>query len=281
MRKRQKTLLHLVYTLQKQGKKVTKTVLVKLLFIIGKETEIGQKIRFYSFYPHKFGPFSNNIYSDLTELQSLGLIRENSELSQKGQELAKNISSGEREAIEGIANRFKNQDDIIDYTYSKYPEYAVKSVLTAHLQHQPEPGMFSIGYEGNDIDSFLDALIQNQIDLLIDVRDNAFSMNFAFIGTRLAHTLKNVDIEYWHKPELGIEGKYRKELNTPEDYKKLFQFYGNTILPGEMNAIQDIAKVSEKKRVVLLCFEKHVNSCHRGTLSESLEKITGKKVTHL
>ncbi|HIH38925.1 hypothetical protein J4460_05195 [Candidatus Woesearchaeota archaeon] len=54
--------------------------------------------------------------------------------------------------------------------YQKYPGYTIKSELIEQKQKKPLPGFFTIGYEGKDIDQFLNALVTNNIELLIDIR---------------------------------------------------------------------------------------------------------------
>lgn len=65
-----------------------------------------------------------------------------------------------------------------DYVYQKYPQYTVKSQLIEQKPKKSSPSFFTIGYEGKDIDQFLNALVSNTIELLIDIRRNPFSMNF-------------------------------------------------------------------------------------------------------
>lgn len=43
-----------------------------------------------------------------------------------------------------------------------------------------KPAVFSIGYEGLTIDSFLNKLIANNITLVVDVRNNPQSMKYGF-----------------------------------------------------------------------------------------------------
>ncbi|PIU10229.1 hypothetical protein COT30_00335 [Candidatus Micrarchaeota archaeon CG08_land_8_20_14_0_20_49_17] len=136
----------------------------------------------------------------------------------------------------------------------------------------------TIGYEGKNIDSFLDILIRNQIQEIIDVRHNPFSMNFTFTKAKLAGYLDSVGIRYVHMPELGIPGEYRQSLNDAGDYEKLFEFYRKTIL-GEFS-LEKLAARWRKGRVALLCMEKEHVRCHRGVISKALGQM-GFEVTHL
>ncbi|MCX6767247.1 MAG: DUF488 family protein, partial [Candidatus Micrarchaeota archaeon] len=187
---RQKVLLRLVSSLKACGKAVTKTFLDKLLFVIAKEGGLGGAVKFYNFFPHKYGPFSNNFYADLARLQSDGLLDGNLKLTGAGERVAATVTARVEEAVEGVAGRFRSADQAVKYVYAAYPEYTVKSKLKQYTGERGAPGIFSIGYEGKDIDSFLDALVRNGIEVVVDVRANAFSMNFAFSKKKLAHSLE-------------------------------------------------------------------------------------------
>ena len=142
-------------------------------------------------------------------------------------------------------------------------------------------GIFSIGYEKKDIGTFLATLVKNDIDVLADVRHNPFSMKFAFIGRRLSESLKKEGIDYMHIPELGIEGRHRKGLETPSDYKRLFSFYRKSILAANGEKVEMLRELGRSRRVALMCFEMDKGMCHRGVICERLEELSGAPVTHL
>jgi len=277
---RQKVLLRLVSALEASGKAVTKTFLDKLLFVIAKEGGLGGAVKFYNFFPYKFGPFSNNFYADLARLQSDGLLDCNLKLAGAGERVAANVPARVAEAVEGVTGRFRSANQTVKYVYAAYPEYTVKSELKQHIEERKEPGIFSIGYEGKDIDSFLDALVRNGIEAVVDVRANAFSMNFAFSKKKLAHSLELAGIGYLHVPELGIPGKYRKGLEAG-DYSELFDFYEKGILGEQAEAAAAVAKMGKERRIALLCFEADAGNCHRGVLARHLEKLGSNRAVHL
>ncbi|VVC01041.1 Uncharacterised protein [uncultured archaeon] len=141
-------------------------------------------------------------------------------------------------------------------------------------------GIYSIGYEKKDIDLFLDLLVQNEIGLLVDVRHNPFSMKFAFTKSNLVRSLKNAGIGYLHVPELGIDGKYRKNLKNEKQREELFAFYSRAILANIDEKIHEFAELGKRKRIALMCFEADKIHCHRGILAEKLEEM-GMEVKHI
>lgn len=282
MFRRQKVLLYLILQLKQTGKEISKTYLNKLLFLLKKETDIDGIVKFYNFYPHKYGPFSNQYYFDIGDLQSHAYLGKEFELRTPANEDESFLSQDEKQVVEQIVTKYGDYTTkrITDYVYATYPEYAGRSLLKTQTKQDYPAGIFSIGYEKKDIDSFLDLLIQNHIDVVIDVRANPFSMNFVFVKTKLANYLKNAKIEYLHIPELGINGKQRKHLETDADYKELFEFYSKDILPKQLDKVKTILELGKKKRIALLCFEQDKDHCHRSIVSKELEK-QGISVTHL
>lgn len=282
MFRRQKALLYLIFTLQQRKLKITKTYLDKLLFILKKETNIDESVKFYNFFPYNYGPFSNQFYFDLSDLQSHAYLDENLDLRAPGADVGNDLTSKEKQLLTEIADKYGEYSvkEITNYVYSHYPEYAERSVLTNQPKKDYAPGIFSIGYEKKDIDLFLDLLIQNHIEIVVDVRANPFSMNFVFTKNKLSNYLKKAGIDYIHIPELGINGEHRKELKTDEDYAKLFAFYSKDILPKQTKKVEELKKLGKQKRIVLLCFEQDNGHCHRGVISKQLE-ATGISVTHL
>jgi len=266
---RRRLLLATARALQKAGK-YGRTMLVKTLFVLSREAELP--LRQYSFFPHHYGPFSSTVYEDLRYLEQHGLLDEKEGLTPNGAAEAEAIKPAVATAVAQCVGRFKNQKAITEYVYATYHEYTVKSELVPHAKTPIQPAVFTIGYEGHDIDSFLNRLIKNGVTVLVDVRNNAFSMNFAFIKSKLENSLKNAGIRYVHVPELGVEGAKRKNLGSEEDYARLFADYAATTLPQNQAALDRIIALGGKERVALMCFEQSPCSCHRGIIAKALRE---------
>ena len=87
MFRRQKVLLYLILQLKGLEKKISKTYLDKLLFLLKKETNIDDFVKFYNFYPYNYGPFSNQYYFDLSALQSQAYLDADLELKKSAKEI--------------------------------------------------------------------------------------------------------------------------------------------------------------------------------------------------
>ena len=197
------------------------------------------------------------------------------EITDKGKEYLKEKEINFETQLKEITIKFKSDKEIKDYIYETYSKYAKRSELQEHQKESKEPQIFTIGYEKRDIDQFLDVLLDNDIDTVVDVRKNPYSMNYTFIGKKLesALTNKNTGINYIHLPELGIESGDRKDLKDLSDYKKLFIQYEKTLADKEkQEKLNDIIKLGSKQRIALLCFEKDPEYCHRGVIADYLRK---------
>lgn len=214
---KQRALLKVIEKLEEKGTS-SKFMLVKTLFLLANEENIGHIIKFYNFFPYKFGPFSNVCYTDLSILEREGYLMENEKhlaLTLKGKGAVNSISSPLALKIKRVINKFNSDHEIKEYVYKNYKEYTIKSEIIPHAEKREIfSGIYTIGYEGKDIDAFLNILIKNEITLLIDVRKNAFSMNFSFTKNKLMNYLEKTGIKYIHTPELGIDGELREGLST-------------------------------------------------------------------
>ncbi len=276
---RHKVLLNTIEELNKAGINSHRAI-VKSLFLLKEEHNIASQMPFYHFFAYKQGPFSHLCFDDLRKLRDNNLIdQEETTITEEGKELLTEIGRTHDQTIKTMLKSFPNEKKITDYVYQKYPQYTIKSELIDQKLKKSEPGFFTIGYERKDIDQFLNALVSNNIDLLIDLRRNPFSMNFIYIKDALMKKLKDVGIDYLHIPELGIESEERKNLNTRADYEELFAKYRQT-LPIKEVYINRIIELGTTKRIALLCFEADCNFCHRGEVAKVI-KSKKHEVVHL
>jgi uncharacterized protein (DUF488 family) len=81
-------------------------------------------------------------------------------------------------------------------------------------------------------------------------------------------------------PALGIASDKRRELETQADYDALFAEFARESLPQQGAALETIlAWVRAGERVVLTCFERLPQQCHRHCVAEALERLGGAKFT--
>ena len=96
------------------------------------------------------------------------------------------------------------------------------------------------------------------------------------MGKQLHQYCEKVGISYIHIPELGIPSHLRKNLNGEESYRNLFQYYSESILPNQPDALNKLSKLLTRyKRIALTCFENNHSSCHRHKITDHFKVTPG------
>jgi uncharacterized protein (DUF488 family) len=135
--------------------------------------------------------------------------------------------------------------------------------------------LYTIGYEGINVDVFLNSLENNGIKTLIDVREIPQSRKPGFSKSRLKNILELHNIKYIHFPQLGSPKVIRTQLYTDGDYKTFFQDY-RVHASVELDTIMKLLDIAETTTVCLLCFEHNPKKCHRSVLAELLNEFSNK-----
>jgi uncharacterized protein (DUF488 family) len=274
------------------GGKIGKTDLQKLLLL----TAISQSKASYHFLPYKFGCFSFSANADLSTLKKYEILKEDEnswELTCKKDYFAE-LDKHDREVLKNLKLRFEKSlgDELIKYTYRKYPYYAINSTISAKLLNKnelenikkakpinDETVLYTIGYEGISLEEYFNKLIKYNIEVLCDVRKNPLSMKYGFSKNQFKSVCENLGITYIHLPEVGIKSEYRRELNSQADYNSLFRIYKDKMLPEAVETQAEIAELLKKhKRIALTCFEADICQCHRLHLAEAIVKLINNKI---
>lgn len=139
--------------------------------------------------------------------------------------------------------------------------------------------LFTIGYEGCDIEAFCRFLKQKKISLLIDVRKNPVSRKRGFSKNKLAENLGRYKINYIHNPNVGVPQAWRQLAKKKQlSRKKMFQDYQKKILPRCKEDLKNLLDIGVSNNTVLMCFENEATDCHRHFLAKKLKKISPKKM---
>ena len=279
---RRKILLAL---LEVYGGSLKRTDCEKLLFNFCQTTGKNH----YDFFPYKYGPFSFLSYFDKRRLTELGLLKQTDDF----QINTDHSYLDELELVDKKALlKFKANigvlrgDNLVKKTYREFPQFAARSKIAERLFDADElkqlqfawnmdtkPIIFTIGYEGLTIDAFLNKLIANNINLVVDVRNNPQSMKYGFSKKSFKQYIENAGIRYFHIPELGIPSSMRKGLGESVSHERLFRIYKTKLLPEHEKAQKQLLNlIAEYSRIALVCFEADHHFCHRNTLVEYLQK---------
>ncbi len=280
---RQKILLAL---LEVFGGKLDSLDLQKYLFLFMQKC---QKDKIYDFVPYKYGCFSFQSYADRRNLAKAGHLAMGDDWELLGGGYLSSLKKGDAQKIIAFHKYYKHRhgDDLVREVYKDYPYYAINSEIAFRIMDSEdlikieearpkdkEFCFFTIGYEGSSFEDYLNRLIQNNIQLLCDVRRNPLSRKYGFSKKTLSETLDKLGIVYKHIPELGIVSQKRQELKTKSDYERLFNEYEQTTLKDNSNALEELHLLLKKfKRVAITCFEAEPCMCHRGRVAKAISKL--------
>ena len=257
----------------------------KLLFIFTRQ----QSTKSFDFVPYKYGCFSFQANQDIATMTTYGYltkVEKDTILLSKPDNYLQMLDLFDQQALRDMKKQFGgfSQEDIVRYTYRNYPYFAIKSAIASSVlnaeelavvekqkRHHSEPQLFTIGYEGISLETYINKLIINDVHILCDVRKNAYSQKYGFSKSQLKTACEGVGIKYIHVPQLGIESDKRQELHSQKDYDLLFDEYEHTTLVQNHEALLYVRGLIESdKRVALTCFEKDPKQCHRSRVAKAL-----------
>lgn len=266
------------------GGEIEKLQFQKLMFLY----TMKKKEPEYDFVPYKYGCYSYSLKADMNTMVRKGLLDESENeysILVKGNSVP-NIKPNDKGLLKEVISDYgsMSRNALIKHTYLNFPFYAIKSTIA----HDMLPGklyervekvkpkdkdiaLYTIGYEGKSLETYLQQLIKNNVKLLVDVRKNPLSMKFGFSKSLLKRYCNSLGIDYLHIPEVGIVSEKRKNLDSQSDYDELFADYRNTTLKETLESQKQIGELLNRyKRIALTCFESEPCQCHRTHLANSI-----------
>jgi uncharacterized protein (DUF488 family) len=152
----------------------------------------------------------------------------------------------------------------------------VRESLTRH-----EPAtFFTLGYQSHTLNTFFNLLSENDVDILVDVRQNPVSRKRGFSKRFLERSASRLGIEYYHFPCLGTPPRIRKLYSQTGDVKKALEEYEEH-LRSHKKCLLSLINIVTSKQFCLLCLESDYTSCHRSVIAHQLMEMTGCQPTHL
>ncbi len=267
--------------------KLDKIRLQKLLFLF---TQRQQKAE-YDFVPYKYGCYSYSAHADLTAMVTrLQLTSDDTTYTKKDKtDYLKQLKPDDKKFLLEVKTNYggMNARALMKHTYLNYPFYATRSEAAADILNEEQLRkvndtrpkgsktiLFTIGYEGISLEEYLVRLLKNDVKILVDVRNNPLSMKYGFSKSQLQKYCGYLGIQYVHFPEVGIQSDQRQELNSQNDYDKLFSVYRKNNLTKTADAQTKILNLlKQHKRIALTCFESNICQCHRKHLAEAIETL--------
>ncbi|HJV85212.1 MAG TPA: DUF488 domain-containing protein [Noviherbaspirillum sp.] len=140
--------------------------------------------------------------------------------------------------------------------------------------------IYTIGYEGLDMNGFLALLRKGNVETVVDIRELPLSRKAGFSKNGLHETLNLHGFEYMHVPELGCPKPIRDQYRTDGDwgrYKEEFLQF----LTLQNDVIAEMAAMATTTTCALLCFEADYNYCHRSMVAAAMSRVVDLSVRHL
>lgn len=264
--------------------KLEKIRLQKLLFLFSQRQAKAE----YDFIPYKYGCYSYSATADLTTMVSKGQLIDDEDGLTKTDNVRYLVTLKEQDRRDLIEIKKLygglNSIALMKHTYLNYPYFAINSVKAPEIlssdglnkvnNARPKSDktiLFTIGYEGISLEEYLNRLIKNNVQALIDVRRNPLSMKYGFSKNLLKRFCESVGVQYIHLPEVGIESDQRQELNCQADYDKLFTAYkANNLTKTTQTQATIFELLKSHQRIALTCFESNICQCHRKPLAEAI-----------
>lgn len=136
-----------------------------------------------------------------------------------------------------------------------------------------KPQVFTIGYEGADLDRFLTTLKDAGVETLADVRAVALSRKRGFSKSVLRDALAGQGIGYEHFIKLGTPKEGRQAARAG-DSKLMHRIYCDEVLATSegKEALHELEALAASRPICLLCFERDPANCHRRILAQRLAR---------
>ena len=140
----------------------------------------------------------------------------------------------------------------------------------------------TIGYEATTVADFLEALVDGEVKLVVDVRAVASSRRPGFAKTKLAANLATEHIDYVHLRGLGTpaDGRAAARSGKHDEMKAIFaEHMKSDAAQADLDTLVQL--VESGRRLALLCFEADPEHCHRSLVAAALAQRVSIEVDHL
>ena len=146
-----------------------------------------------------------------------------------------------------------------------------------------QKSIYTAGYEDKDISEFLNRLLNNNINVLIDIRAVPASRKAGFSKNRLREHLASVNIKYLHVGELGSPKELREDLHDNNNYERFFRRYSCYLETQMETLVRLYEDVITNESSCLMCMERNPFQCHRKIVADKIKDIDGNglKIIHI
>lgn len=130
------------------------------------------------------------------------------------------------------------------------------------------------GYEGHSIEDLLNECKRLHAAYVVDIRLNAISRKKGFSKTALSNALAGAGVDYVHLRALGNPKDNRPGFahpGTPEAERAHKRFNDEVLgTPEADRQLGELAELTRRGNVIILCFEETPKCCHRHLVIQRL-----------
>lgn len=140
--------------------------------------------------------------------------------------------------------------------------------------------VFTIGYQGLNIDTFLSLLTGHGVETIVDIREMPVSRKSGFSKKALAGVLNLSGFGYVHMVELGCPKPVRDRYRADNNWKRYTQGFLKH-MKAQQRAVIELSGLVRTTKCALLCYEADYNFCHRSMVAAAVSECCGATVQHI
>lgn len=131
--------------------------------------------------------------------------------------------------------------------------------------------IYTIGYEGTDIERFIRTLKLVGVAQLVDVRAVPISRKKGFSKNGLRERVEAEGIRYVHLSALGDPkpGREAAKAGRFDQFRKIYAKHLSGVVAQE--SLSTLAKLITASPTCLMCFERNPKECHRSIIASELD----------
>ncbi|MXX47788.1 MAG: DUF488 family protein [Chloroflexi bacterium] len=131
--------------------------------------------------------------------------------------------------------------------------------------------LYTIGYAGQSIEAFIEALQGAGVTVLLDVRHFPGSrFRPEFSKSNLKRSLAERGIDYRHHRPWGIPSSVRKQHGYPNHSESLWEWYESEVIEHRIGDATLLPLAHSA--VAMMCVEEDPEECHRLRLGQALRE---------
>ncbi len=133
--------------------------------------------------------------------------------------------------------------------------------------------IFTLGYQAISKELYVQTLVNAGVGVVLDVRENAWSMRREFIKSSLQHSLATAGIQYCHVKAAGNPAANRKTARSAAECLRRYRSHLKDNSHCLESLLLAIKTASDSQRpACITCYERAHNECHRSVLVDELTR---------